>query len=1377
MSKYYVGLDVGTDSVGWAATDEDYNLLRLKGKDAFGANLFSMASTAKARRLLRTSKRRTARRKYRIQLLNEILAEPISRKDPDFFPRLANSNLHWEDKKGVKGHAVVFPTKKEEAQFYKDFPTIWHLRKALVAGDQKAYKDIRLVYMGIHHIVKYRGNFLKEGDFSVKKFDYETLFDNLNRNIASLREGDNSEPTIAKENYGKAFDIIQERKGTNDKVRALKELLNDPYDSAVWEAFSKLVSGGTFDSSKLVEDATKKINLRKGIADEDYEAALDELKNYGFILEDAKAITDYLSLKQLLGDHTYLCDSMVEIYQKHKRDLRLIKDTLHSVDEKKGQRDKEGSTYFQFFKEKGKDNYLALTHNDSAVRKTPEEVLKFLKVILEANKDFIDEKTYQTLTDGCSDYSLLPLISVHSTSVIPHQLHHMELKEILRHAANAYPSVFNKEVVEKIDKLFLFRVPYYYGPLNPNSPRSNIVYKAGTDPKEKISPWNYDSLVDEDETRKRFIAKLTKSCMYLIGEPVMPKSSLKYEEFILRDQLNTLHVNGHRFSEEEKEKVFDFLHSRAKTDLPQLKEYLEKLTGIKADEIVFSGLSEKHEFNSASFAFFERFKAKFHKEISERDAEEIILLSTIYTKEKDDLRKYIRKEYPSFSKNEVNFLLGLNCTKWATVSEKFVDGITGMDENDVAGLTILGYLRTTDRNFQQILNDPKYRFREVIDDENKRHGKDLTDKERIDEILDATPAPFRRSVIRTMAVLDDVVRAKESAPDKIFIEVTREDNDADTRKAKTKDSRYSELKKMLRSIQKDGKEYSEFVSKNRIDELDSELEEEDIKNAQINGKHVYLYFRQLGYDLYTGEKIDLYDVLHSDRYDTDHIIPQSLIKDDSLDNLVLVDRTYNQRIKQDFYPIPTSIRNEERKKLWHFLHERNLISDKKYNNLIRSTELTEDEINAFVSAQINALNYSNIALRDVLAIRYPDTKLVFSKAQYPSYIRDQYHISKIRELNNAHHAVDAYLNILCGNILSTTFQNLHVIYAKKKEAAERKASGQEKKENDDKTFNMTHVLRYHLNNDEGLLQRVTFTCMKHSALITYAPSDSAGAFYNMNISPVKDTAGELYPIHKGMDPKKYGGYDSTTTSYFYLVSYVKKGKTKKQLLNVKTIEAAECKTDEELKKRLIADNGLNNAEISDIRFLTKIKPNQKVLYHGGIYLLRPSNLVQCNLVNAYQFYLEDSYRYDNDVSYLKFALNHLSLLESDKDSIELFTDRKKEHKIVISKERNYSIFKKLVDFAERKSDGKHPGFESCTFLSNFGKLGSKEEFMKFTPVQQIQIIDEGLKLFTDSIHSKINEYYPSAGKNFAYKPSLNLDGPITLINESPSGLYVRKVTY
>lgn len=56
--KYYLGLDMGTSSLGWAVTDEKYCLLRKKGKDLWGVRLFDEADTAAERRSHRTARRR-----------------------------------------------------------------------------------------------------------------------------------------------------------------------------------------------------------------------------------------------------------------------------------------------------------------------------------------------------------------------------------------------------------------------------------------------------------------------------------------------------------------------------------------------------------------------------------------------------------------------------------------------------------------------------------------------------------------------------------------------------------------------------------------------------------------------------------------------------------------------------------------------------------------------------------------------------------------------------------------------------------------------------------------------------------------------------------------------------------------------------------------------------------------------------------------------------------------------------------------------------------------------------------------------------------------------------------------------------------------------
>lgn len=80
--KIYLGLDLGTSSVGWAVTDENYNLRRAKGKDLWGSRLFDEAKPSVERRTHRTSRRRAQREKARISMLRGYFEEEINKIDP-----------------------------------------------------------------------------------------------------------------------------------------------------------------------------------------------------------------------------------------------------------------------------------------------------------------------------------------------------------------------------------------------------------------------------------------------------------------------------------------------------------------------------------------------------------------------------------------------------------------------------------------------------------------------------------------------------------------------------------------------------------------------------------------------------------------------------------------------------------------------------------------------------------------------------------------------------------------------------------------------------------------------------------------------------------------------------------------------------------------------------------------------------------------------------------------------------------------------------------------------------------------------------------------------------------------------------------------------
>ncbi|MGO3548256.1 MAG: hypothetical protein ACTIM9_01230, partial [Paucilactobacillus nenjiangensis] len=67
--NYNIGLDIGTSSIGWAITDDNYNLMHAKGKYGYGTRIYSEGQTAAERRGFRTTRRRLNRRKWRLRLL------------------------------------------------------------------------------------------------------------------------------------------------------------------------------------------------------------------------------------------------------------------------------------------------------------------------------------------------------------------------------------------------------------------------------------------------------------------------------------------------------------------------------------------------------------------------------------------------------------------------------------------------------------------------------------------------------------------------------------------------------------------------------------------------------------------------------------------------------------------------------------------------------------------------------------------------------------------------------------------------------------------------------------------------------------------------------------------------------------------------------------------------------------------------------------------------------------------------------------------------------------------------------------------------------------------------------------------------------------
>lgn len=606
---YYVGLDMGTGSVGWAVTDESYQILRRHGKAMWGVRLFESAKTAEERRMFRTGRRRLDRRGWRIEILQEIFAEEISRVDPGFFLRMKESKYYPEDKRDIQGNCPELPYTLfvdktfTDKDFHKKYPTIYHLRKMLMETEDTP--DIRLVYLALHHMMKHRGHFLLSGDIS-QVTEFKNTFNQFIENIRN--EGMDFEIELDES----AVQMIEETLKDKNLTRSAKKakLVKGLNAKNVRDkAFLTLLSGGTVKLSDLfgMEELNEGERPKISFADnryEEYAAVVEmELGELYYIVESAKAVYDWAILSDILGGSTSVSDAKVRAYEKHKADLKYLKavvkeyfpkEVYNAVFVESSDKLNNYPAYIGMTKKNGKKVSL------EGKRCSREEFMDFLKKNIVVKLP--DEETKMYLQSELEKDSFLPKQVNKDNGVIPYQVHKYELKKILDNLGDKIP--FLKENAEKIEKLFSFRIPYYVGPLRTGNGENSKFAWAERKSTEKIYPWNFENVIDVEQSAENFIRRMTNKCTYLIGEDVLPKDSLLYSKFMVLNELNNLRLDGQKISVELKQKIYRDVFCRSrKVTQKKLKSYLIRegiagknveLTGIDGD---FKGsLTAYHDF-------------------------------------------------------------------------------------------------------------------------------------------------------------------------------------------------------------------------------------------------------------------------------------------------------------------------------------------------------------------------------------------------------------------------------------------------------------------------------------------------------------------------------------------------------------------------------------------------------------------------------------------------------------------------------------------------------------------------------------------------------------------------------------------------------------
>ena len=1199
FGDYYLGLDIGTDSVGYAVTDTSYNVLKFNKKGMWGSRLFPAAKTAADTRLHRANRRRIERLSWRMKLLQELFAPEISKVDMGFFLRQKESNLQLEEKSinNKFKYSLFGADYMTDSEYYDKYPTIYHLKYAQLNGKPESF-DVRLLYLSIAHYFKARGHFLFDGlEASIDGAQGNDRFvEGYNELVQQLQD---EVDVLAEVSFPDAAEvkkiITNEALNITNKEKALVKLFNAGTNKSV-KAVAGLLCGGKKKLSEVFLDESldelSSVSLRDGNLEqreEELETALGD--RYEIFLK-FKAVYDLTVLDEILQGCGSIAEAKVMTYEQHKRDLELLKGFLRTSDR---------SLYKEIFGVPKKDEANYSVYIGSCLNKKGKKAVLPKKVsqddlcsfIVSKLKNLVDFKAIKEITNESTDLDRLfyrlqekrafPRLRTKENGVIPVQINAAELKVILTKAAAYLPFLSQKDdsglsVADKVLQIMNFRVPYYVGPLagTEASKLAKRCWVERTD--EKIYPWNFDKVVDKSATAETFIRNMTNKCTYLFSEDVLPKQSLLYTEFEVRNELNNLSLNGERLSVNIIQGIIDnlFLQSSRRVTKKGILQYLKRNNIVAKDTDIssLSGVDDTLTTDMKSFRDFYQIFGREYVDSHREEIENIILWITLFADSKDMLEFKIKEKYPNTTKEAIKAIKKLSYNKWGRLSATLLnsEAVSWMDDSIGEPVTIIKAMRCQPLNLMQLIApSSKYGFNKRIEEFNESGDKPAKIDYRYINALSVSPA-VKRSIWQTVQIVQELKKITGHDPKYIFIEMAKGSDPGDKKRTL---SRKMQLDSLYKSCVKD----TEFFSKELLSELDSK------DDANLRSKKLYLYFLQMGRDMYTGKRISIEDLFASNGqgylYDCDHIFPRSKTKDDSLDNLVLVHYKEN-REKSDIYPLSQEIRTKQRR-FWQMLLEKGLMSKKKFDRLTRATELSADELAGFINRQLVETRQSTKAAAQILSLECPNSKMVYSKAGNVSDFRKQFSFIKCRDLNELHHAKDAYLNIVVGNVFDTLFTDnpYNMLQDRRFKYTLRPDSMYQRK------IQRGSRIAW-VPGEDGTLSTVRRFMEKNNIQVTNMTMENKGEIFGATIEKASDK--KLMPIKKNLPSERYGGYTGQSTAYFVLVeSEEKKGRL------MRTVEAVPV----HLVNRIKPGNGIIEEYLQDV--LSLVKPRviiEKILVNS-----------------------------------------------------------------------------------------------------------------------------------------------------------------------------------
>lgn len=463
--------------------------------------------------------------------------------------------------------------------------------------------------------------------------------------------------------------------------------------------------------------------------------------------------------------------------------------------------------------------------------------------------------------------------------------------------------------------------------------------------------------------------------------------------------------------------------------------------------------------------------------------------------------------------------------------------------------------------------------------------------------------------------------------------------------------------------------------------------------------------------------------------------------DNSIENRALVLKGENQR-KGDSLLLDERIRQSQRS-WWNYLRQKGFMGEKKYKNLTRGV-VDDAEKHKFAARQLVETGQMVKCVTELFKRHYPDVQVRGIKAGLSSEMRKQYGLYKIRELNDMHHAYDAFLAATMGSFVERFLPWLD----SESPAAIRLRKAQDAaKENDRLKVDLSskHGMilaafnRDQVDEDTGEILRnaqqdicyLKAVWGYHDGHVVFLKRQKSGALYN----ETRYRAGHAYAkfaLKKTLDTKKYGGFNSIKPAYIAAISYQKGKKRVGELVNVPIYLAEAIEKD---PKVLVDYLEKDYPGVQVIR--PKILMNQRIAYEGSELLLRSCS----EMYNARELFIP---------TYLHHTLWKLhkapeQLQPTDEEHLNTLLSL-----LMEKMEKQYPIFKGV---AERLS------------VIDFDTLSFQEKCIFIVETMKVMAVNGQYAMYEKALSRK--ELSNNQGR--ITKKALNVSH-ITLIDQSITGL-------